>query len=134
MNLRLGKAGAVRGRARRPDRGHKSNGSGNRKIGTFAGGGSVMKRFQLGLEREARPRRPVGRNWMGELQPTNEKRSRLWGWRGARARVAKANNKHTGNTHMAVGGTLKRTPRERRQKSRPAPCCGGSERGGRGTV
>lgn len=118
MNLMLGKAGAVRGQARRPDKGHKSNGSSRKKIGTFSGEGSVMKRFQLGLEREARPQRPVGKDWIGELQLTHEKSSRLWGWRGERAAVAKANNKHTSNTRLAVGGTLKRIPRERKQKRR----------------
>lgn len=118
MNLMLGKAGAVRGQARRPDKGHKSNGSSRKKIGTFSGEGSVMKRFQFGLEREARPQRPVGKDWIGELQLTHEKSSRLWGWRGERAAVAKANNKHTSNTRLAVGGTLKRIPRERKQKRR----------------
>lgn len=88
MNLVLGEAGAVRGRARRPDRGHKSPGRRREKIGTFAGEGSVMKRFQPALERRG-----------GEAQS-----SRSWGRRGARGGVAKANHKHTGNTRVATGG------------------------------
>lgn len=37
MNLMLGKAGAVRGQARRPDKGHKSKARSRKKIGVFSG-------------------------------------------------------------------------------------------------
>lgn len=75
-----------------------------------------MKRFQPGLKREARPPRHGREELDGGLQVTNEKSSRLWGWEGERAWVAKANNKDTSNTRLAVGGTLKLIPKERKQK------------------
>lgn len=73
-----------------------------------------MKRFRPGLKREARPQRHGGEELDQGLQTTNEKSSRLWGWRGEQAWVAKANNKDTSNTCLAVGGNLKLIPKERK--------------------
>lgn len=77
-----------------------------------------MKRFQPGLKREARPQRHGG-----GLQITNEKSSRLWGWRGEQAWTAEGHNKDTSNARLAVGGTLKLIPKERKQKRCDYSCC-----------
>lgn len=78
-----------------------------------------MKRFQLGLKREARPQRYGGEELDWGLQITNEKSSRLWGWRGEGAWTSEADYEDTSNTRLAGsggGGTLKLIPKERKQK------------------
>lgn len=56
-----------------------------------------------GLKREARPQRYGGEKLDWGLQITNEKSSRLWGWRGEGTWMAEVDNKDTSNTLLAGG-------------------------------
>lgn len=76
-----------------------------------------MKRFQLGLEREVRPQRPVGKNWIGDRNKQAKRAADYGG--GEESRLGR--QRPTTNTlaaHVGHGGDFETIPKERKQKRR----------------
>lgn len=76
-----------------------------------------MKRFQPGLKRAARPQRHGGEELDWGLQITNEKSSKLWGWRekGAGLDNRGQQQRHWQHT-LAYGGNFETDPQRKGRK------------------
>ena len=76
----------------------------------------MMKRFQPGLKREARPQRHGGEEADSGLEIRNEKSSRLWGWERRQTWTCRGCNKDTRSTPLAVAGSFETAPEKERKE------------------